>query len=144
MQQWTVTDVLRLFLLLALLLVSGGSNANEYYPIAKDGCLSGDNLSNCSEVQLGTTGGDTSAQSWDIFSAMSDTLTSVRDSVLYNMYKTLQGTYNKTIEFAEDVVGAIDDFTERVRLVIREEFNSCLELFWGALFGNNPESGIYI
>ena len=79
--------------------------------------------------------GDSSAQHWTLFSAIRDTLTSVKDTLKYNAYRAAEGAYNKTVEFAEGVYETIDSFAERVRDVFREEFSSFLDVLWEGAMG---------
>ena len=127
-----------LVLLLAAKLRSGISNANEY--CTEDGCPSDTELPPGDDLQLVKAGGITTSV-WNLFSSLWDTINNAKDVVVRTAYKTFQGAYKKTAEFAQNVVLAIEDFAEKVREVFREEFNTYLELFWEATVGTNPESG---
>ena len=86
---------------------------------------------------------DSSTQRWNVFSTIQDTLTSVKDTIKYNVYKTGEGIYNTTAEFAEEVYTTVADFSERVRVVFREEFNSFLEVLWERAIGTDPANGTW-
>ena len=127
-----------LVLVLAAKLRSGSSNANDY--CTEDGCPSDTELPPGDDLQLVKEGGIT-ASAWNFVSYAWDALNNLKDAVVRTGYKTAQGVYNKTAEFAQNVVLAVEDFAEKVREVFREEFNTYLELFWEATVGTNPESG---
>ena len=75
-----------------------------------------------------------SPQHWNVFSTIQDTLTSVKDSIQYTVYK-------KTTQFANSVYNTVHEFSEKVRSVFREEFNNFLELLWEKGIGTDPASG---
>ena len=137
MQECVARTVL-LFCAAALLLgrASSGGDPGSEYCTRDDGCpespRGGEELA---------TAGDASAQKWNIFSAISDAVTSVKDSVKYTVYKTAERVYNTTTKFAENVYVAVEDFTERVRRVFREEFSTFLEVLWESSVGTNPADG---
>ena len=95
---------------------------------SRDGCAD----------ELEKAGSRSAQRVWSIFSSISNTLlTSVKDTIKYNAYKT----YNKTAEFAGNIREAVEDFSERVRTVFREEFSSFLEVLWERAVGTKPENG---
>ena len=116
--------------LLVVVLLLGPASSSEGGHCSKDGCPD----------KLKTTG-DASAQGWILLSAISDTITSVKDTIQYNAYRAAEGVYNTTAEFAENMYETIESFSERVRLVFREEFNSFLEIIWESALGTNPANG---
>ena len=77
---------------------------------------------------------DTSTQHWNVFSTITDYVTTVKDTVKFTVYK-------KAGEFADTVYETVDDFAERVRYVFREEFNYFLEVLWESAVGTNPANG---
>ena len=81
--------------------------------------------------------GDGSAQSWNIFSAIDD----FKDALKYTAYKKLEGMYNTTAKIADNIYSAVEDFSERVRSVFREEFSSFLEVMWESAVGTDPANG---
>ena len=87
------------------------------------------------------TASESSTQSWNIFSTITDTLTSLKDTVVYNLYKKSEEIYNKTAEFAEKVYSRISEFAEQVRVVFQEEFNNFLEVLWERAVGTDPAKG---
>ena len=115
----------------------------------KDGCPSESELpaGGGGGSQLEKTG-DTSMQSSGIYSTFWGAMTSVKDMVMHNVYnktlaykKTVQGVYNKTAEFVDNLVAAVDDITENVRRVFQEEFNTYLTHAWESVIGTTPDSG---
>lgn len=80
-------------------------------------------------------GRDSPTQRWNIYSTISDAVTSVKDAVAYKAYKAAEKVYNTTTKFASDVYEAVEDFSERVRYVFREEFSAFLELVWETAVG---------
>ena len=82
------------------------------------------------DVELDTIP-DSSAQQWTLFSAIRDTLTSVKDTLVYNVYtKPLEYAYDQATEFAE-----------KVRYVFREEFYNFLDYLWERGVGTDTKSG---
>ena len=72
---------------------------------------------------------DSSAQQWDVLSTIGDILTSVKDTVLYNVYtKPLEYVYDQATEFAETV-----------RSVFREELYNFLEYLWERGVGTDSQ-----
>ena len=121
--------IARLFLVLALLSGSAHSRRDpESGQCSEDGCPA-DELEKV---------GDGSAQKWSIFSAISDTIISVKDTLKYHAYKKFEGIVNTTAEF---VYNKVEDFSERVRSVFREEFSSFLDIMWESAVGTDPANG---
>ena len=119
----------------------GPDNTESQY-CTDDGCdipgstISKPRTSNEAESEEGEldTVPDSSAQQWDVLSTIQDTLTSVKDTVLYNVY-------TKPLEFAESVYDQATEFAEKVRSVFREEFYYFLEVLWETGVGTDPKSG---
>ncbi|CAI8028632.1 hypothetical protein GBAR_LOCUS16309, partial [Geodia barretti] len=133
--------IARRFLVLALLYGLAHSQRDpESGHCSEDGCPADDG-----EPRGGRGGGDElenvgdgSAQKWNIFSSISDAIISFKDTVKYNAYKKLEGMYNTTAEFADNIYSAVEDFSERVRSVFREEFSSFLDIMWESAVGTDP------
>ena len=121
--------------------VLGPDSAESQY-CTDDGCdipgstISKPRTSNVAESEKGKldTVSDSSAQQWDVLSTIRDTLTSVKDTVLYNVY-------TRPLEFAESVYDEVTEFAEKVRSVFREEFYYFLEVLWETGVGTDPKSG---
>ena len=77
---------------------------------------------------------DSSAQQWDVFSTIQDTLTSVKDTLLFN-------AYTKPLEFGKRVYNKATEYAEKVRTIFREEFSNFLEVIWETGVGTDPKSG---
>ena len=133
-----------LFLLIPLLF--GGAHSGrdlEDGHCSKDGCPPDDKLSRGGGDELESVEDDShwSAQPWNVLYTITDTLTTVKDNLKYNAYKTVEGVYNTTTEFAGSVFDAVEEFSERVRGVFREEFTSFLENIWERAVGTDPANG---
>ena len=134
----------RLFLVLALLSGSAHSQRDpESGHCTEDGCPADDG-----EPRGGRGGGDElenvgdgSTQTWNPFSAISDALIYVKDTLKYTVYKKLEGMYNTTAKIADNIYSAVEDFSERVRSVFREEFSSFLDIMWESAVGTDPANG---
>ena len=127
--------VLRALVLIAALAIS--SAENQY--CTDSGCDipgSKSGTSNVVESDKGEldTVPDSSTQQWDVLSTIGGILTSVKDTVLYNLY-------TKPMEFAKSVYDQATEYAEKVRSVFREEFHKFLEVLWEAGVGIDPKSG---
>ena len=138
--------IARSLLLLSVLASSLALGRSEEY-CQNDGCPSGGELPASSDNQSERKE-DTALQSLGISSAIWSTMTWMKDTIVHNVYnkttdayKSFQGAYDKTAEFVDNLVVAVEDITDKVRHVFREEFNSYLAYFWDSVVGTNAESG---